>query len=338
VSVSVKATGDRGRRVRAAIVGCGGFARLYHVPTLLAEPRVSLAAICDPAPSEEVHEVARQAGARLTADLDDLWREGTCEAVLISSPHTMHAGHVRSALAAGKHVLVDKPFVLHTREAQELIEMAGARGLVGAVAFNRRFDPGCLRARTILKSVGIGAIRHLETVQLGYPLSGWYQDPTLGGGGPFVGRGAHMADLIPWLLEQRPRRLRSRVLPGEAGRVERGGYIEAEFEGFTCHMTILDRGLYNWDEVRILGDDGVIELRRPMGRALGWEMTWYGSRGDRLETVPPDEARGRATTNFLDALSRGTGVACSFADAWLSVRFIEAAYESGATSGAWITL
>jgi predicted dehydrogenase len=282
--------------------------------------------------------VARQAGARLTADLDDLWREGICDAVLISSPHTLHAGHVRGALAAGKHVLVDKPLVLHAREAEELAEMASARGLVAAVAFNRRFDPGCLRARAILKSAGIGTIRHLETVQLGYPLYGWYQDPSLAGGGPFVGRGAHMADLIPWLLEQRPRRLRSRVLPGEAGRVERGGYIEAEFDGFTCHMTILDRGLYNWDEVRFLGDDGVIELRRPMGHPLGWEMTWYDSRGERVETVPPDEARGRATTNFLDALSRGTDVACSFADAWLSVRFIEAAFESGASGGGWLEL
>lgn len=338
MSASLRATGDSSRRIRVAIVGCGGFARLYHVPTLLAEPRVSLAAICDPTPSEEVRDVARRAGARLTADLDDLWRDGTCEAVLISSPHTLHAGHVHSALVAAKHVLVDKPFVLHAHEAKELAEMASARGLVGAVAFNRRFDSGCLRAREILKSAGIGAIRHLETIQLGYPLSGWYQDLALGGGGPFVGRGAHMADLIPWLLEQHPRRVRSRVLPGEAGRVERGGYIEAECDDFTCHMTILDRGLYNWDEVRILGDTGVIELRRPMGRPLGWEMTWYGARGERLETVPPNEARGQATTNFLDALSGGAGVACSFADAWLSVRLIEAAYESGAASGAWIEL
>jgi predicted dehydrogenase len=329
---------DKHRPVRMGIVGCGSFARLYHVPTLLAEPSAELVVICDPSPADEVSAVARQAGARLTADLDDLWREGICDAVLISSPHTLHAGHVRGALAAGKHVLVDKPLVLHAREAEELAEMASARGLVAAVAFNRRFDPGCLRARAILKSAGIGTIRHLETVQLGYPLYGWYQDPSLAGGGPFVGRGAHMADLIPWLLEQRPRRLRSRVLPGEAGRVERGGYIEAEFDGFTCHMTILDRGLYNWDEVRFLGDDGVIELRRPMGHPLGWEMTWYDSRGERVETVPPDEARGRATTNFLDALSRGTDVACSFADAWLSVRFIEAAFESGASGGGWLEL
>lgn len=334
----VTVMGDCGRPIRVGILGCGSFARLYHVPALLADRRVVLALICDPSQSDEIREVADLAGARVTADLAELWPEGTCDAVLISSPHTLHAGHVHSALAAGRHVLVDKPFVLHTREAEELAEMASARGLVAAVAFNRRFDPGSLRSRAILGSGGIGTIRHVATTQLGYPLYGWYQDPTLAGGGPFVGRGAHMADLIPWLLDQRPARIRGRILSGEPGRVERGGYIEAEFEGFACHMTILDQGLYNWDEVRILGDGGVIELRRPMGRPLGWEMTWYGPRGERIETVPAEEARGRATTNFLDALSLGTGVACSFADAWPSVRLIEAAYESGAADGAWIAL
>lgn len=340
VSASVRETGDRlgGRRIRLAIVGCGSFARLYHIPTLLAEPRAALVAICDPSPREEVRETATQARARLTTNLDDLWRGEDFDAVLISSPHTLHAGQVRRGLAAGKHVLVDKPFVLHTREAEELAGTASARGLVAAVAFNRRFDPGCLRARAILESAGIGTIRHVETIQLGYPHYGWYQDPALGGGGPFVGRGAHMADLIPWLLNRPPRGVRCRILHGEAGRVERGGYIAVEFDGFVCHMTILDRGLYNWDEVRVLGDDGLIELRRPMGRPLGWELAWYGARGERLETVPPEEARGRATTNFLDALTRGAAVACSFAEARLSVRLIEAAYESGAGGGGWVEL
>ncbi|HWU40324.1 MAG TPA: Gfo/Idh/MocA family oxidoreductase [Candidatus Acidoferrum sp.] len=327
---------DMHPRMRISIVGCGSFARLYHVPALLADPRVSLVAICDPSPAEEVRGIADRAGARLTSNLDDLWQNTLCDAVLISSPHTLHAEHVRSALAAEKHVMVDKPFVMHTREAEELTKTASARGLVAAVAFNRRLDPGCLRAQAILASGDLGVVRHVETIQLGYPLYGWYQDPKIGGGGPFVGRGAHMADLIPWLLDERPGRARCRILPGPAGRVERGGYIEIEFGGCVCHMTILDRGLYNWDEVRIFGDNGVIELRRPISQPLGWEMTRLDSQGHQVETVPADEARGQATRNFLDALDGRTAPACTFSDAWLSVRLIEAAYESCQANGHWI--
>jgi predicted dehydrogenase len=326
------------RRVRVAMVGCGSFACLYHVPTLLQDRRVELVAICDPSPSREIQELAGQAGARLPPSLEDLWRDVECDAVIISSPHALHAAHARVALAAGKHVLVDKPFVMRGCEAEELAETARSREVVAAVAFNRRFDRGCRRTRELLESGGLGNIRHVETLQLGYPMVGWYVDPAIAGGGPFVGRGAHMGDLIPWLFGRRPRRVRSRVFPGEPGQIDAGGFIECDFESVTCLMTVLARGLSMWDEVRIFGDDGFIELRRPLGQPLGWEMVRFDGRGNRVETVPADERRGWATTNFLDALEGKAVPGCSFAEAWTSVRVIEAAYESAQRAGSWITL
>jgi predicted dehydrogenase len=311
---------------------------MYHVRTLLTDPRVKLTMICDPLAGDETKRIAGEAVATLTAEMAHLWQDGVCDAVLVSSPHALHYEHVRAALATGKHVLVDKPFVLRSVEARELAEAARLCGLVAAVVFNRRVDPGCLRAREIIRSGGIGPIRHAETVQLGYPSTGWYVDPAIAGGGPFVGRGAHMGDLIPWLFGHRPRRVRSRVLPGEPGRIDGGGFIESDFQTFTWHMTCLAQGLYTWDEIRIFGEEGLIELRRPLDRPLGWEMTHWGPRGGRIEAVPADEARGRATANFLDALEGKASVACSFEDAGVSVRVIEAAYESAERAGHWIGL
>ncbi len=336
--MSLAVGGSQSRRVRMGIIGCGSFARMYHIPTLLADPRVDLTMICDPLAGDETQRFSREAGARLAAGMEHLWQEGVCDAVLVSSPHALHVEHVREAVAHGRHVLVDKPFVLRSLEAKELAQAAAARGLVGAVAFNRRFDPGCCRTRELIRAGRVGLIRYVETLQLGYPSHGWIRDPGLGGGGPFVGRGAHMADLIPWLLDMCPERVRSRVLPGEPGRVDNGGFMEVEFKGLTCHMTCLAQGLHMWDEVRIFGEEGLIEMRRPLDRPLGWEMTHWGPRGERLEAVPSDEARGRATANFFDALEGKAAVGCSFTDAWLSVRLIEAAYESAEKAGHWIDL
>jgi predicted dehydrogenase len=320
-------------RIRLGIVGCGAFASLYHLPTLQADPRVRLAAICDPSPGEAARRASADGGVPLVTSPEGVWP--ACDAVLISSPHGLHYAHARAAIAAGKHVLVDKPFVMRSAEAKELAEAARARGVVAAVAFNRRFDPGCLRARDILGAGALGPIRHIETIQLGYPSHGWLQDPGLGGGGPFVGRGAHTADLIPWLTGQRPSRVRARILPGEPGRVDTGGFIECEFSGFACAMTLLAHGLDSWDEIRVFGDEGLVELRRPVGWPLGWEMVWYDARGHRVESVAPDPARGQATRNFLGTLEGQAAPACTFADAWLSVRVIEAAYQS-AEGGGWI--
>lgn len=324
--------------VRVGLLGCGAFARLYHVPALRADPRAALALICDPAPGEETRQVAAELGASLTSDLADLWRDGACEAVVISTPHALHAEHAGAALAHGRHVLLDKPFVLRSAEARELADAARARGVVNAVAFNRRFDPACLRARELVRAGALGTLRHVETVQLGYRATGWVVDPALGGGGPFVGRGAHMADLVPWLLDRPPRRVRAEVRPGSPGRVDRGGVIDLELDGLHGRLTVLADGLDMWDEVRLFGDQGLVELRRPLGEPLGWALEHRGLRGELREARAPDAAAGRATTDFLDAVVAGGPPSCSFAEAWLSVRLIEAAYESAAAAGIWIDL
>jgi predicted dehydrogenase len=91
-----------------------------------------------------------------------------------------------------------------------------------------------------------------------------------------------------------------------------------------------------WDEVRVFGEAGILELRRPLGQPLGWALTHLGRRGEVVETLPADPAIGGATRDFLDAVEGGRAPACSFGDAWLSVRLIEAAFQSAARDGEWI--
>jgi predicted dehydrogenase len=320
--------------LNVALVGCGAFARLYHLPVLTTDPRVRLRAICDPAPDPAVRTLAEAAGAQLVSTLAEAC--AVADAVVISTPHALHAEHARVALAHDRHVLLDKPFVLRSPDAAALSELAATRGLVAAVAFNRRFDPACRRAREIVTAGALGPLTLAESIQLGYPTSGWVDDPALGGGGPFVGRGAHMADLIPWLTGLRPRRLRAHLRAGPAGRVDRGGFIVAAGEGLDWQATCLTPGLSMWDEVRLYGETGLLELRRPLGQPLGWTFTHLGPRGEVVDTRPADPAIGAATRDFLDAVEGRGEPACSFAEAWLSVRLIEAAFESAARDGAWI--
>jgi predicted dehydrogenase len=318
-----------------ALVGCGAFARLYHVPVLTTDPRARLRAICDPAPDPALRTLAGATGARLTASLEEAC--DLADAVVISTPHALHAEHARVALTAGRHVLLDKPFALRSVDAETLAELGAARGLVAAVAFNRRLDPGCRKAREAVAAGALGPLTLAETVQLGYPTAGWVDDPALGGGGPFVGRGAHMADLVPWLTGLRPRRLRARLRPGPAGRVDRGGFIVAAGNGLDWHATCLTAGLPTWDEVRLYGEGGMVELRRPLGQPLGWALTHLDSGGRVVDTLPADPAVGAATRDFLDAVEGRREPACSFAEARLSVRLIEAAFESAARDGAWLS-
>ena len=311
---------------RFVMIGCGGFSRRYHVPTLKADKKLHWVGIFDPHPTDAVKELAHQTGAKLVDRIDLL---PAADAALITTPHTLQAQHVDFALNKGWATMVDKPFVMHTKDALQLIEKAKNKKLLNAVGFNRRMDPGCLQARELIANGKIGKIRFIQTIQLGYEAAGWFLQPELGGGGAFTGRATHMADIIPWMLQKRPHRVRSRLRPGPTGMVDKGGFIDLEFDQLECQMTCIDQGLHMWDEIRIFGESGLIELRRPLNFPTGWAMQCISADGQTVvDQVAAHPGEGVITTNFLNALHQRATVACSFADALLSVEIIEAAFES----------
>jgi predicted dehydrogenase len=180
----------------------------------------------------------------------------------------------------------------------------------------------------------IGPLRFVQAVQLGYERAGWFLDPALGGGGPFTGRASHMADIIPWLTGRTPTRLRSRVRPGPPGRTDHGGFIELELGGIEGHLTCIEEGWHGWDEVRLFGEDGLIELRRPLSLPIGWSCRVTNRQGEAESWLGADPDPGAATRDVLDAIRTGAPVACDFAAAELSVRIVEAAFAS-ARDGEW---
>ena len=319
-------------------VGCGDFARRYHVPALDDQAHVRLKGICDPTPSAETLALAQRHGATVVENIDALPTASNLSAAICSSPHTLHVGHAMQLLDRGYHTMVDKPFVMTAEGARSLHKKANEKQLTNAVAFTRRFDRACLRAREIITAGGIGQVCFVQSIQLGYERAGWFLQPELGGGGPFTGRGAHIADLVPWLLDARPSRLRSRVRGGTKTRSDTGGFIELQFDDLECHMTCIEEGLHMWDEVRIFGDAGFIEMRRPLDVPIGWTLQWTTERGARSECLAADPHPGDATRNFFAAVRGDEPVACSFADATLSVEIIEAAFSSARDGGSWLSL
>jgi predicted dehydrogenase len=320
------------------MVGCGAFARRYHVPAIDEDPALRIAGIFDPQPAAETRALAERYGAPLVANIKALPAPPGTAFVLVTTPHTLHAGHVDAMLDRRLDVLVDKPFVMTSADAERLAERADALGVVNGVAYNRRFDRGCLRAREIIASGGIGEVRFVQTVQLGYERAGWFLVPELGGGGPYTGRATHMADLLPWLIGREPTRLRSRLRVSSRERSDHGGFIELLFGDLECQMTCIEEGLHMWDEVRIFGDDGLVELRRPLTVPIGWEMTWLSQRGGTRENVEADSNPGEATRDFVRAVREGGRPACTFAEAVPSVRIIDLAFRSAREGGDWLDI
>lgn len=338
---------------RVGLIGAGRFAHLYHLPALLADHRAELVMISDPDPNEHAIRLAAQRAIPIVPDLAPVIAPGVCDAVIISTPHALHADQIRAAILAGKHVLVDKPLVLRGVEARELADLAARAGLIGSVAFNQRFSRAFQAAREIIGSGALGAIRRIETIQLGgawvvvadgsAPRStgpqrpAWYMDSVMSGGGVLTGRGAHMADIVPWLVGQAPRRLRARVIAGRRGLIDDGGTAEIDFGDFSWTLSAVADRAPLWDDVRIYGTAGRLEVRKPEGTLGLWEMARVDYSG-RSYPVPAPGINGVAVPDFLDAIEGKGAPQCSFEDAWMSVRILEAIYASGRARGAWTSI
>ena len=107
-----------GKEIGLFMIGCGGFARRYHVPVIEEDRGVRLLGICDPMPTDAVQAFAARHGAPVVDRIEALPPAEGRIAAIVTTPHTLHAGHVQATLDRGWHTLCDKPFVMHASEAR----------------------------------------------------------------------------------------------------------------------------------------------------------------------------------------------------------------------------
>ena len=143
------------RQVRLGIVGCGEVVQTCHLPSLAMLPEhFRVAALCDVSPGVLDAIGDRLGVGQRFADYRDLVRQETVDAVLVANPHIYHTEVVLAALAAGKHVLVEKPMCVTLREADAIIEAQRATGLTVQVGTMRRYAPAFLEACRLVGELG----------------------------------------------------------------------------------------------------------------------------------------------------------------------------------------
>src|ERR1700683_4435307 len=109
----------------------------------------------------EVEAFAKQKGLRLTADYQAMLAHDI-DAVVLATPHSMHATQVMAAAAAKKHVYCKKPFTLTKHEAEDAVAAVKKPGVPPALGYNRRFHPEMIKLRDMIRAGELGTILHVE--------------------------------------------------------------------------------------------------------------------------------------------------------------------------------
>ncbi len=190
------------------LVGAGNFAQKYIFPRLKSRG-LSVVGVA----------TARGMSARSTADYFGAAQAGTdyralvtderVNTVFIVTRHNQHPEQVAAALAAGKHVFVEKPLAIDEPGLELVREAASSASTQLMVGFNRRFSP---HAASIKKHfAGAGPLSMIYRVNAGMPPMGsWYQNPEEGGG-RIIGEVCHFVDFLGHLCEARPVRVFART-------------------------------------------------------------------------------------------------------------------------------
>ncbi len=146
---------------KVAIIGTGGMAP-YHARKFQDVERCELVAVCDIDPGKATAFAEAHGVATVFTDADELLADCDCEAVAIVTPDSSHHQLAMEAVAAGRHVLCEKPLSLDYARAAEMRDAAEAAGVINMVHFTYRNSSAIQKATEMVAAGELGTIRHVH--------------------------------------------------------------------------------------------------------------------------------------------------------------------------------
>lgn len=151
--------------IRFGVVGAGAWG-INHVRAIVATAGCELAWVADPDPTALEHVCRFAPRTRTVRDAAEVLSESATDAVVIASPAATHAQLAIAALHAGKHVLVEKPLAMSSREASDIVAAARTSGRVGMVGHLMVYHPAVVRLRELLHSGALGRLLYLHSTRV----------------------------------------------------------------------------------------------------------------------------------------------------------------------------
>jgi predicted dehydrogenase len=151
--------------VRVAVVGAGEWGK-NHVRTFAQLRGARLVSVCDLDEARLARIRSQHPGVRTTGDYGEVVRDRSIEAVVIASWASKHYEQARSALEAGKHVLVEKPMTLSAAEAEELVQAARRAGRCLMVGHLLLYHPAVVKMKELVTSGEVGELFYLYSQRL----------------------------------------------------------------------------------------------------------------------------------------------------------------------------
>ncbi len=358
-------------KVRLALIGAGLVSDFHHVPGIKLDPRAELAAVCDPNAALLEQRKKDWGPAKYTTNYEDIAADRDIDAVIIATPNFTHKPIALACIAAGQHVMCEKPLGVSFTEANDMYLAARAKGVRHMTAFTYRFAPSMRYLKHLLKTGKLGTPRHFRSQRfLDLPETswGWRQYKKLAGAGDLYDMTIHRIDFAQDLLG--PIRSvcgavqtfvpRTQTPDGKAcepsdvddwsamiGRFESGAV--GVWEGSTLMKGHHNEGVgFEWAEINGSEASAVYQLVEP-------NQILIGKHGGSMQKVhvpteflkpagsPRDPAQGKSSTvfrydlvwEFVSAITEGRDAVPGF-DAGASAQAVADAVLKSSAENCWV--
>lgn len=318
------------RTVRIGILGAARIAPMALVNPAKGNPEVAVAAVAARDVSRAAAFAAKHGIARVHDSYEALVADPDLDAVYNPLPNGLHGRWTRAALAAGKHVLCEKPFTANAAEAREIADLAAKSDRVVMEAFHYRYHPLSLRVEEIIASGEVGRLKRVEAA-LCFPLPKFsdirYNYPLAGGATMDAGCYAvHMARTFGGATPE--------VVWAQAKlrdpRIDRAMTAELQFPG--GHTGRVRCSMWSTDLLRIsahvVGDQGELRVLNPVTPQFFHRLAVRSPNGKRVERFSRRTSYAYQLDAFAAAVLRGEPVKTTPQDAIENMTVIDAIYRA----------
>jgi predicted dehydrogenase len=316
--------------VRIGILGAARIAPLALVNPARGHSAVVVAAVAARDPSRARAFAAKHGIARAHDSYDALLADPHLDAVYNPLPNGLHGRWTRAALAAGKHVLCEKPFTANAAEAREIAELAANSDRVVMEAFHYRYHPLSRRVEEIIASGELGKLKRVEAA-LCFPLpkfSDIRYNYSLAGGAT-MDAGCYAVHMVRTFGGSTPEVVWAQAKLRDP-QVDRAMTAEVAFAG--GHTGLVRCSLWSSHllqiSARVIGADGELRVFNPVMPNVFHRLTVRSPDGRRVERFARRASYAYQLDAFAAAVLRGEPVKTTPEDAVENMTVIDRIYRA----------
>ena len=324
-------------KIRLAIIGCGGNSS-GHARRMDATPDVQIVAACD-VNTDIVKGYLDRNLPELSPcpsafdKIPEMLAETEPDAVLISTPHTLHFEHGMQALDAGCHVLMEKPMVTSAQDAYTIAEKVKETGKVFVVGYNTPCSANFYYLRESIRNQTFGKLElvtgYITQDWLRITKGAWRQVPELSGGGQAYDSGAHLLNSLCWSVESNIAEVHA-FIDNHGTAVDVNSSINIRFENGVIAGIVISGNCPSpgGTHAAFIFENGRVEID---GWGGGWIRVYEGTEQLDPPPITEDMSASSPDDNFIDTILGRAEPRTSPMNGIIQSELMDAIYESGRT-------